>query len=161
MITLAIDPGAKGGYAARVGDETITGSMPDTEGGILELLRKFSTGGHVCFLEDLVKFTGTPMPSSSMAVYAGNWGFLKGALMALGYRVHLVKPQAWQKTLNLGTSKGLQKREWKAKLRGEAERLFPGSKVTLSNADALLILRFSELAYQPRTHDSNNEPIPF
>jgi len=142
---LAIDPGVSGGFAAQTPEGLSTGPLPDTEGEILAVLRKNATGEHVCFLEDLVKFTGTPMPSSSMAPYAGNWGFLKGALMALDYRVILVKPQAWQKKLGLGTSKGLQKREWKAKLRGEAERLFPGARITLANADALLILRFAEL----------------
>ncbi len=75
-----------------------------------------------------------------MAIYAGNWGFIRGVLTALGYRIVLVGPKAWQKALSLGTATGMSKTEWKNKLKNRAEQLYPGIKVTLTTADALLIL---------------------
>jgi len=33
--------------------------------------------------------------------------------------------------------------QWKCKLRAQAQRLYPGIKVTLSTADALLLLEFA------------------
>lgn len=146
---IGIDPGANGGFMARVGDaEVLTGSLPETEGDILSLLEMLAATPppkRVAYLENLVKFTGSPMPSSAMATYASNWGVLKGMLMALKFQLVLVTPQVWQKSLGLGTSKGLSKTEWKNKLKSEGQRLYPGVKITLANADAALIFRYGEL----------------
>ena len=116
--------------------------MPATEGDLLALLRqKRNEGAYTAYIENLVKFAGTNMPSSAMAVYASSWGFCKGVLMALGYSVILVNPKDWQKKLSLGSAKGMTKPEWKNKLKGEAQRFYPDHAVTLATADALLILR--------------------
>jgi hypothetical protein len=146
---LGVDPGAKGGYMARIGDEEIeTGKLPDTEGDILELVESLalrSKGQRIAYLENLVKFTGSPMPASAMATYASSWGFLKGVLMANKFQLVLVTPQAWQKALGLGSSKGMTKASWKNKLRGMAQQLYPHSSITLANADAALIFRYADL----------------
>lgn len=146
-IIIAIDPGAKGGIAVfsqNSVNPVFCDPMPDTEGDIIDYLRSngtFNAQETRIVLEDIVKFAGTNMPGSAMATYAGNWGFIKGAAMTLGYRVELTKPQAWQKALGLGTrSKGQSKTVWKNKLKSEAQRLYPQCKVTLQTADALLIL---------------------
>lgn len=148
-LLLGIDPGSNGGFMARMSNgETITGSLPDTEGdllGLLEMLAMSEADEKVCYLENLVKFTGSPMPSSAMASYASNWGVLKGMLMALKFQLVLVTPQSWQKALGLGNSRGIGKTEWKNKLKSEAQRLYPKEKITLSNADAALIFRHAEL----------------
>jgi hypothetical protein len=62
--------------------------------------------------------------------------------MALGYRIERVPPQTWQKELGLGNSKGLSKTEWKNKLKGRAQELFPGIPITLKTSDALLIWEY-------------------
>jgi hypothetical protein len=142
MNLLAIDPGANGGWALSSENGPACGNLPQSDGDTLELLRSLDPGE--CFLEDLVKYTGVNMPSSAMATYAGNWGFLRGALMALGWRVVLVRPQEWQKALGLGTSRGVNKTEWKNKLKQRASELFPMCKVTLATSDALLILEFAK-----------------
>lgn len=150
MTTLiGIDPGANGGYMARFSSGAImTGSLPETEGDLLAFLEMVSmseASERICYLENLVKFTGSPMPSSAMASYASNWGVLKGMLMALKFQLVLVTPQAWQKALGLGSSKGMGKTEWKNKLKSEAQRLYPNQKITLANADAALIFRHADL----------------
>lgn len=143
---LAIDPGANGGFAFRNDKGVVSDKLPATEGDINLLVEMFSVSGvGVCYLEDLVKYAGTRMPGSAMAVYASNWGFLKGVLMARGWRIVLVRPQKWQKALGLGSSVGGEKTAWKNKLKAQAQQLYPGVKVTLANADALLILRYAEL----------------
>jgi hypothetical protein len=145
MNLLAIDPGAKGGFAFRNDKGVVSEKLPETEGDILLLIEMFSVAGPgVCYLEQLVKYAGTRMPGSAMATYASSWGFLKGVAMARGWRLVLVTPQKWQKTLGLGVSTG-DKTTWKNKLKAMAQQLYPGIKVTLANADALLILRYAEL----------------
>lgn len=141
MRLIAIDPGAKGGYAAIINDQLHTGNLPETEGDFVELFRDLAPDE--LFLEDLVKFAGTNMPSSSMATYASNWGFIKGVAQAMGCRIRLVRPQEWIKALGFGSSRGIPKTEWKNKLKGRAQQLYPQEKVTLQNSDALLILEFA------------------
>jgi hypothetical protein len=147
MTLLAIDPGANGGYMAKANDEITTGKLPDTEGDILEIIEELAChpGERIAYLENLVKYTGSPMPSSAMAIYASSWGFLKGALMANKFQLVLVTPQAWQKALGLGTSKGMTKTAWKNRLKSVGQQLYPGCNITLANADAALIYRYAEL----------------
>lgn len=141
MIILAIDPGANGGIAIDADGVVDHQKLPPTDGDLLNLLSGYGGEKKKAYLENIVKYAGTNMPSSSMAVYASSWGVIKGMLMALGFELILVKPQDWQKALGLGTSKGMSKTEWKNKLKGEAQRLYPGADVTLATADALLMLR--------------------
>jgi hypothetical protein len=146
---LGVDPGSNGGFMARLETGVIlTGPLPDTEGDLLlllEMLSKSQAEERICYLENLVKFTGNPMPSSAMASYASNWGVLKGMLMALKFQLVLVTPQTWQKALGMGSSKGASKTEWKNKLKSEAQRLYPNQRITLANADAALIFRHADL----------------
>lgn len=141
MVILAIDPGANGGIALDFNGAITASKIPETDGDLLKILKDCATGPRKAYLENIVKYAGTNMPSSAMAVYASSWGLIKGMLMALEYEVILVKPQDWQKALGLGTSKGMTKTEWKNKLKGEAQRLYPGVPITLATADALLLLR--------------------
>jgi hypothetical protein len=136
---IAIDPGQSGGIASNEepGD-IVAWAMPKTD---REIADRLSPGANpIAYLEDLVKFTGRNMPSSAMAVYASNWGFIKGVLTARGFRIVIIHPKTWQKALGLGTTKSLSRTEWKNKLKQKAEQLYPKIKVTLATADALLIL---------------------
>lgn len=137
---LALDPGCNGGcvYTTSCG---IISVAPKTDGEWLtEISAAYLSGARTAYLEDIVLFAGTNMPSSSGIKYGASWGFLKGVIMALGFRVVLVPPKAWQKALGLGSSKSHGSRTaWKNHLKQRAEQLFPKIKVTLATADALLI----------------------
>ena len=144
---LGIDPGASGGVAYKLPNSTAACfSMPETDGDLAgelsSMLDKLPAA--VCYMEDLVKYTGRNMPSSAMAVYARNFGYIEGLLTGLNVKIIRVKPQEWQKGLGLGTSRGGTKTEWKNKLKGEAQRLFPHLRrqITLKTSDALLILEY-------------------
>lgn len=138
------------------------------------------------YVEQIVKHMGEGIPASTMAVYASNWGFILGALMFAGWSVNIIGSKEWQKALGLGgtgrhaapkLAKGASvlakrqheeekkkiknvnaglKRDWKNKLKGEAQRLFPDHCATLSTADALLILRYAML----RQWSENNPVAP-
>lgn len=174
---IAVDGGAAGGIAWKIpGNEAACIPMPKTDaeivGAIQAIVRRTQEarcGLPIVFVEDIVKHMGTGIPASTMAVYASNWGMIKGSVLYAGCRLELVRPQQWQKALGLGITgrqkanvagmseggakaekervrllNGQLKRDWKKKLQGEAQRLFPilavAGKVTLGTADALLIL---------------------
>jgi len=147
---VAIDPGASGGIAWCNGDGPMTAvPMPQEPTDTVALLGKLVTAGYtVLFIEQLPRFVpmggGKGIPGSMAAVMFENFGIILGAAMALGFRIERVTPQAWQKELGLGTSKGLSKTQWKNKLKGRAQELFPGVPITLKTSDALLIWEYGD-----------------
>lgn len=147
MRLIAIDPGASGGIAWRDSDsKACCVPMPQTHGDLLMLLRERlrNDSDAAVYLEQLVKFAGPKLPGSTMAVYAASWGTIKGMVMALGAPLHLVNAKEWQKSLGFGRAKNGSKAEWKRKLRGKAQELYPHLEVTLKTADALLMLAYAE-----------------
>lgn len=150
---IAIDPGKNGGIAfgfvhSLQSGQVLAFAMPDTDGDVLDLLKNRILADHaegsesIVYLEHVGGYAGgAGSPGSAMFNFGQGFGFLKGAVMALGVRLELVKPQLWQKSFHLGTASACaSKTEWKNKLKVEAQRRFPGIKVTLKTADALLIL---------------------
>lgn len=151
MTIIAIDPGASGGIAVQSHGAVAVHSMPDTQGDIVDLLEATviaasREGVPVRAVVELVGgyVGGCGQPGSAMFQFGANCGFILGALAALHVRTELVRPQAWQKALGLGTSKShASKTAWKNHLKGRAQQLYAGQKVTLKTADALLILEFA------------------
>ena len=136
--TIACDPGKLGGFAWLDG----ACPMPDTDGGVADfLLMKKAEGFDRLIIEDVGGFCGKGLPGSAMFNFGFGCGVIRGAAMALGYRVELVRPQVWTKAFALGTARASgSKTVWKNKLKAEAERRWPNHDVTLKTADALLIL---------------------
>lgn len=142
---IGIDPGQNGGIAVLAGEEVETFKMPAIYPDIYLLFCELVTtyGSITAILEDV----GQGMPgqsSSATAKFARHMGHLEMALLAVGVRTEMVKPQKWQKIFSntIGNSRGLEKRDWKNRLKAEAQRLFPGQSVTLWSADALLIAEY-------------------
>jgi hypothetical protein len=152
LTTIAIDPGKNGGIAYQLANgETYSKPMPATTGDIIDLLRTIkvhSASGVCCFMESLVKYVGNNQAGSAAIVYGQNYGFVEGAVQALGIRLKFVRPQQWMKALGLGTRGDKSKTLWKNKLKAEAQRLFPAERVTLATADALLILEYATTAQE-------------
>ena len=146
---IAIDPGAAGGVAVSASGQVVCHPMPETQGDTLELIRDIKRAADVegaacvCVLEQVGGFVGKAQTGSSMFNFGEGYGFVKGAVQALGIRLELVRPQVWQKTFGLGTaSRCATKSAWKNKLKAEAQRRFPELRVTHKTADALLILEW-------------------
>lgn len=150
-IILGIDPGDKHGGIAVLG----TGSnnvklfnMPPTFADIYQLLKTIRdqcAGELVCYLEDVGK--GIPGQSSSVTANFGRHnGHLEMALYALEIPTVKVTPAKWMKYYSnqVGTKSGLTVTEWKNKLKGLAQTLYPSEKITLSTADAILIANYGK-----------------
>lgn len=148
MILLSVDPGSQGGIAMWDGEQTIAVPYPETEGDVLQQIITFGSYGspRVAIVEAQVGVMGKgiKVSSSSMFTFGRNYGYMLGVLQTLGYKMHLVRPMAWQKVLSLGTKAGSGgKTPWKNKLKAMAQQLYPNLKVTLKTADALLILEYA------------------
>lgn len=155
---IAIDPGANGGIA--VWHEDVNRlvrcfPMPDTEGDIVDAFDFVFSEFHPCpakaYIEKVGGYCGGKgNTGSSMFPFGQNYGFLRCSIMTRHIPLIEVTPQRWQKALGLGTrdrdiDPAAAKREWKNKLKAEAQRRFPGETVTLKTADALLILEAAKM----------------
>ena len=145
---IAIDPGASGGFAWYDADgnpECIP--MPQTEGDVLSAIRGLAFGRKepVAYIEEVGGYVGGGgQPGSAMFTFGRGFGFILGCLMACGFRIELVRPQKWQKSLSIGTSKDCEnKAAWKRRLKSKAQQLFPTCNVTLKTCDALLLLNYA------------------
>lgn len=136
---ISIDPGTNGAICIlKDSGETLTYKMPSTPKDIFELLREAKNEYNVeCFME---KVQGLPkMGGSPMFNFGQGYGHLEMALIALGIKTVTTRPQEWQKAFSIGTKGKSSTTEWKNKLKAKAQMLYPDIKVTLWNADALLI----------------------
>lgn len=150
---LAIDPGAHGGYAVYDHNAVYAEKIPETEGDILDAFQNLAFQWQaegidpVAVIEDQVGCVGPQIrvSAASMFKFGRGFGFLLGVLQTLKFRIELVRPMTWQKSLSLGTKSDLSKTEWKNKLKAKAQQLYPQVEVTLATADALLILEYARL----------------
>ena len=143
---LAIDPGASGGMAWVDDDMMVQcDNTPDTSGDFITFLigLKAAYGqGLEVYMEDPPMGIAGGKFFGPMAKLQRRAGKLEGAIEALGARLILVAPKQWQKNLHIGSRKDHGK-DWKNKLKAEAQRRFPGLTVTLKTADALLLLDYA------------------
>ena len=97
-----------------------------------------SLDGLCAVVEQPPKFTGNfSVPSSASFVLGQSYGEVCGVLRTLGYPMHLVRPQEWQR--GLSGLKGLRGHPRKRVLADHARRLLPNARITIRNADAALI----------------------
>ncbi len=144
-IILGIDPGAGGGIAATVGKDIYTRKTNDLRelcDWLTGLRYHFEEQKPIAYIEEVPKYVGRKIPSSSGFTLGKSYGELLGVLTALEIKTYRIRPQDWQKALEAGKRSGRSDSEWKGHLKKLAQDLFPTVKVTLWNADALLLLEF-------------------
>lgn len=161
VVFIGVDPGASGGLAcvSSAGPQgvAVACKMPDTDDGILHWLRSHKaglSGTTVAALEEVGgwvhrrhmeteegargRHTG-----SSMFKFGTSFGACKMALTSVGAKPLLVRPQEWQRALEIPPKgKSEKKTAFKSRLKEMAQGLYPTLRVTLSTADALLIAEY-------------------
>ena len=137
---IAIDPGQNGCICV-YDNGMICRKMPDTPMDIYDLLYVYSRTGAICMLESVHGMPG--QGGGAMFTFGRGFGWIEMALLALQIPTQTITPQKWQKPLGLGTkSKCSGSTEWKNKLKSKAQQLHPDVKITLWNADAVLIMDY-------------------
>lgn len=140
---LGIDPGKSGGFAIIDDPQPWAVKMPETTRDTIDELRSIRQEGiQIAFVELVGGYIGKAQPASSAFVFGYGTGVIGGALAALGFEVHRVRPQTWQKAFSLKSKPTESKTAWKNRLKSLAQDIFPHIKVTLATSDALLIAEF-------------------
>lgn len=145
---IGIDPGKSGGICILVNDEEpMLHPMPGTVKAYLELIQS-NTEGAVCYIEKLWGYVGGRNSAPAMFKLGQSYGSLVMGLVAVGIPYSEVVPRTWQaglgitpKTKTEGTT------QFKNRLKQEAEKLLPKSRITLATADAVLIAIYCQRAW--------------
>lgn len=140
---IAIDPGKNGAIAifSFTKNELIeVAKMPETAKDLLDFLKMYSQNS-ICYLEKVGGIPGSG-GANSMFNFGKGFGHLEMALLACKIPVTEVTPQKWMKYLQMGTKGSMSSTDWKNKLKSRSQQLFPSLKVTLTTADALLIMHY-------------------
>lgn len=169
----AIDPGASGGMAwIDSSCEVKTCSMAN-RGEFVGALRK--EGGEIVKTDEILEPLATiymekvagyyPKPkvipdqkpefnlqvsAFSMFNFGKSAGICIGICEAFGITPIEVMPAVWQKVLFV--KKSGSRSQWKNQLKEIAQRRYPDVRVTLANADALLILSYATLITRGEIH---------
>ena len=85
---------------------------------------------------------GGGQKGSHMFTFGKSYGMLLGFLTAANIAYIEVIPRTWQKSYGLLRPKEATDTQWKNELKDKALLLFPGTKVTLATADALLMAEY-------------------
>lgn len=135
---IGLDPGASGGITVIGKDGNIVESvsMPETLADMWSFIEKYADNS-VAYLEKVNAMPGQGV--ASMFKFGQQYGYLQMALTAARIPFYDVLPTKWQKALGLLTRKGESKTEHKSRMKGAAQQYFPNTKVTLKNADSILI----------------------
>lgn len=138
---IGVDPGWTGGLAwvDSKGKTAECVQMPKTERDIWDWFTEIP--GHVGIIE---KVHAMPKQGvSSTFKFGHSYGFLRCALISTDVSFQEVTPRTWQKGLEIPPKKKTETgSQWKQRLKGFAQQLFPNVKVSLKAADSLLIAEF-------------------
>lgn len=138
---LAVDPGVSGGMALYSPKKGIRLQKFTTEPEFIDFVKNIGTDV-TAVVEHVPKYIGNEMRASHSFTLGYNVGFEIGTLKALNIQVDLVRPQKWQGWMKIPGIAGTKGAKRKRILRDHAKSLYPDLKVTLANADALLILDY-------------------
>lgn len=149
---LGIDPGKKGGICRlsvlRPPRELVVATpMPSTERDVFDTIAGYDCSRTVAVIEHAS--SSPQMGVSSAFSYGAEYARLRMALIALRIPFAAVRPQVWIRVLSISPRKKTENHpQWKNRLRGKAQQLFPelplwtkpGTKgIQLAVCDALLI----------------------
>lgn len=157
---IGIDPGIDGGIARIYPGGIHLTRTPSTEEDLwrcFAFLQK-SPSNVVAMLEEIsprptfwynpkTKQRQSSILKSTCLIYA-SYIQIRAMLTAAGIRFETATPQKWQKAMGIKQKeKNESPSQWKNRLRSHAQRLYPGEKITLYTADALLMADYLKRIY--------------
>lgn len=159
---IGIDPGANGGIAIYIpGQNTKVAKMPKDISDLRDFFAYYCENFKpIVFLEKLSVRPDDVMVQGDRAAMGkmyriqklmANYEHLKALAETSGVPYVMVHPMTWQTGLNLRIrGQHEDKADRKRRYQDHAGKLYPGVKVTLWNADALLIMHFGRWALMNR-----------
>ena len=139
---VGIDPGKSGGIARFDGDSMRAWKCPETADEMHSLLGMIAGWGSTNNVTlAMEKIWARPNNATRAAFnYGVNYGKWFGVLASYKLVPEMILPTHWMKYYDM--EKGMEYSERKKWLKATAQELYPETKVTLINADAILIAHY-------------------
>lgn len=165
-VYIGIDNGSCGGIAILLGNQLRTIKMPESEKDLLgtfafekarferQLIPVVATIEQqiprpTVFFNPRLGQTQSSILKSTCILYA-QYMQTRIALLATGIPFQAVVPETWQTEIGLPHKKQTRSdNAWKNVLKQKAQQLFPEHKVTLWNADAILLAEYCRRIHSP------------
>lgn len=147
---IGIDPGAAGGIAVYLpGRKVQAVKMPKNLRDLRDFFGHLVENYHpLAFLEKLsVRPDDVTAEGGQAKKMIANYEQLKAMLEAAELPYVMVHPMSWQSRLGIRV-KGEEKPERKRRYKAIAGDMYPEVKITMWNADALLIMHFGRIAVE-------------
>ena len=137
-IYIGIDPGKSGGICFLMGDDIKSFKCPDTTHDMTEeLILAKNIRKCTAIIEKVHAFPGQGVTSCFNFGY--NYGLWIGILSALKIPYVLVPPNKWMRYYSVPK---MERKDRKNYLKQLAQQMHPDHKVTLYNADAILLANY-------------------
>jgi len=155
---IGIDPGANGGLAVFCkGELPKVAKMPKDIAELRDFFAYYKENYHPLVFIEKLSIRPDDVSASEEGVQMGklyriqkmmaNYEHLKAIMETIGVPYIMVHPFSWQTKLKLRTKgDGEAKADRKRRYQDTAQRFYPSVRVTLWNADALLIMHFGRWA---------------
>ena len=142
-IYIGIDPGKSGAIVALFPDDAAVSKKWTDEDEMSDLVHSFTRDDYriLAVIEEV--HSSPQMGVKSAFTFGQNFGWWLGVLRAYSVPFHRIRPQVWQ--AGIPGRKGLKEGNLKRHLKSEAAARYPSIKVTLANADALLIADWARM----------------
>jgi hypothetical protein len=142
--TVAIDPGKSGRIVVTFATGIIWDcEMPIDPKDFKDLLKFCKLYPTVCFVEKLHAMPRGMRGVNSTWKLSQNQSMLLTGLVFSDIMIQETPPKEWQRFFSMIKKKGEDDTSWKNRLKAKAVQEFPNIKVTLKNADALLISAYA------------------
>lgn len=163
MIYVGLDPGQNGAIVRLSNALVARYKMPNTETDLWSMFCDIRKSGAAHTMKAAIPIVAcieqqTPRPTffggrssilKSTCVLYGNYMQLRGMLIAAGISFEEVPPKRWQQALKIPPRlKTETDTQWKNRLKGRAQQLYPQVNVTLAIADALLIATYCKRKHE-------------
>ena len=137
-IYIGIDPGKAGAICFLMGDDIKTFKCPATTHDMAEeLILSQNIRKCTAIVEKVHSFPGQGV--RSVWTFAENYGTWLGILSALHIQYKLITPVTWMKFYSVPR---MERKDRKNYLKQLAQQMYPDHKVTLYNADAILLANY-------------------
>ena len=142
QVYIGLDPGRSGGLAILHGESVYLHALSISTHDLWELVEAIPLGSGRFAMLEIVNSRPDQSAVSTFS-FGQTYGQQEMALVASSIPYRKVTPKEWQRGVNIGgKTLGEKQTVWKNRLRAHAQKLFPGVKITLATADALLMAEY-------------------
>lgn len=142
-VYIGIDPGASGGIAILHQTTVLTYQITKSTTDLVDWLEQNTKSEKRFAVIEWINPSYFGSAKGSNAKLYGNYMLIQGVLTTLRIPFETVKPTKWQRDMDIPPKgKSERRTNFKNRIKGRAQELFPGVRIVLATSDALVIAEY-------------------